>query len=515
MNRWAWLIVMVVAIATRVWDWPFSPPGLNQDEASIGYEAFSMLFYGMDRHGYSWPVHLISWGSGQHILYAWFAMPWIGWFGLSEWTVRLPMLICGVLSVPLFALVMQRLAPSDPVNAKRIGAWSAWLLALSPWNILLSKWALESNLLPFVFLCAILTTLRWMDRPSWVRSFLMALSLAACLYTYSSAYLAVPILLGYVFIRMAVARKMTWKGMLRFVPMFGIMSFPMICFVLINRFNLYEFRTSWLSIPYMSSKERYIEYSIFSHSDWFVQMCKNVWATLKIMLLLSDGQVWNGLDSFWIVNVVLLPFMVLGFWRALISSFRDGRFARHQGSVLICWFIIALSIGVFAAPNINRLNLLFLPMLAFAAIGFVEALQEGIIIRRITHVFIVAVLGCSGYVYAQIVQDWPVQVGKEFHQGVDQAIEAAVQQSEKYAIQGHALPIVFEKNVKFAQIYTMFYLKLPPEPYVEALSDSGRTRNDFPIHYENKYWFEGNGPIMHVVRVSELNPGNFQVAVVR
>ena len=51
------------------------PYGLNQDEASAGYEAWSILNYGIDRHGISYPVHLIAWGSGQNIAYSWFCMP--------------------------------------------------------------------------------------------------------------------------------------------------------------------------------------------------------------------------------------------------------------------------------------------------------------------------------------------------------------------------------------------------------------------------------------------------------
>ena len=44
------------------------PPGLNQDEASIGYDAWSLLHYGVDRCGSAWPVLLVSWGSGQNVL---------------------------------------------------------------------------------------------------------------------------------------------------------------------------------------------------------------------------------------------------------------------------------------------------------------------------------------------------------------------------------------------------------------------------------------------------------------
>ena len=66
------------------------PAGLNQDEASIGYDAWAILNYGIDRAGNSYPVHLNAWGSGQNALYAYLLMPLIKIFGLNSFSVRLP-----------------------------------------------------------------------------------------------------------------------------------------------------------------------------------------------------------------------------------------------------------------------------------------------------------------------------------------------------------------------------------------------------------------------------------------
>ncbi|MBP3736914.1 MAG: hypothetical protein J6I56_07835, partial [Lachnospiraceae bacterium] len=40
------------------------PLGLNQDEASLGYEAYVLATYGTDRYGYPYPVYPVTWGSG-------------------------------------------------------------------------------------------------------------------------------------------------------------------------------------------------------------------------------------------------------------------------------------------------------------------------------------------------------------------------------------------------------------------------------------------------------------------
>ena len=71
------------------------PLGLNQDEASIGYEAWALLEHGVDRHGYRYPVHFIAWGSGQNALYAYLAMPFIEFLGLNVVAVRLPQALLG------------------------------------------------------------------------------------------------------------------------------------------------------------------------------------------------------------------------------------------------------------------------------------------------------------------------------------------------------------------------------------------------------------------------------------
>ena len=40
--------IMVIGISARVWRFGSVPGGLNQDEAFAGYEAWSLLHYGID-----------------------------------------------------------------------------------------------------------------------------------------------------------------------------------------------------------------------------------------------------------------------------------------------------------------------------------------------------------------------------------------------------------------------------------------------------------------------------------
>ena len=58
------MLTLAVGFFARTWEYGSLPPSLNPDEASAGVEARSLLNYGEDRNGISYPVKFISWGSG-------------------------------------------------------------------------------------------------------------------------------------------------------------------------------------------------------------------------------------------------------------------------------------------------------------------------------------------------------------------------------------------------------------------------------------------------------------------
>ena len=79
------------------------PDGLNQDEASIGYEAFSLAFYGVDRYGNPFPVYPITWGSGGGSpLLIYLTALSFKLFGVSIFVLRGTVAFFGCLTLPLF-----------------------------------------------------------------------------------------------------------------------------------------------------------------------------------------------------------------------------------------------------------------------------------------------------------------------------------------------------------------------------------------------------------------------------
>ncbi len=196
-TRWAWLgliAILVLASGLRLYGLGETPNGLFVDEASTGYDAYSLLETGRDQFGKKLPLFAQSLGDYNEALYRYLAIPSVYLFGLSEFSVRLPAALAGILTVlSLFVLVRQ-------LFGTKVALWAALFLALSPWHIHFSRIAFRGVLLP-LFVTSGLAALsigfgRGGARPRTGYVYLAALLFAGSLFTYSSARVFVPLLLA-------------------------------------------------------------------------------------------------------------------------------------------------------------------------------------------------------------------------------------------------------------------------------------------------------------------------------
>lgn len=173
-------LIFIIGILVRLVCIDILPKGLNQDEASAGYEAFSILNEGVDRHNKSFPVQFIAWGSGQNVLYSYIMTIFIAIFGNSVFAIRLPMAIVGCISLFVFYQLLKR-----NIN-KKVALIGLFFFAICPWHIMKSRWGLESNLFPDLILWSvflIVEALRSKKMLFWYIGFII-LALSGYAYRY-------------------------------------------------------------------------------------------------------------------------------------------------------------------------------------------------------------------------------------------------------------------------------------------------------------------------------------------
>lgn len=198
-----WLIIILfLATFLRLYDLGRNPPSLDWDEASLGYNAFSLLKTGKDEFGRAWPISIRSFEDYKPALYTYSTIPSITLFGLNEFAVRLPSAVFGVLTVLVtFFLVREMMelfssfgdGNNDP-PAHIVALLSSLLLAVSPWHIQFSRVAFESNCALFFVLLGALLFIKSFTKPVFIYLSVIAFSLS--FYAYHSPRLVVPVLLG-------------------------------------------------------------------------------------------------------------------------------------------------------------------------------------------------------------------------------------------------------------------------------------------------------------------------------
>src|SRR5690242_17248270 len=99
------ILILLIASVLRLYSLSSIPGSLNQDEAALGYNAYSLVTTGADEHGKFLPFTLQSFGDGKLPVYSYITIPSILLFGLNEFSTRLPSALSGIISVFLVYLI--------------------------------------------------------------------------------------------------------------------------------------------------------------------------------------------------------------------------------------------------------------------------------------------------------------------------------------------------------------------------------------------------------------------------
>ena len=352
------LLFILLGVAVRLVQLGTMPGGLNQDEAYAGYEAYSMLTYGVDSWGYHNPCYFISWGSGMNVLESYLAMPFVALLGLTELAVRLPQAILGCVCLPVVYLLLTRLF------SRTVGLIGLALTAICPWHIMLSRWGLESNLAPGLLLLGLYFLVRGLDSPPWLLA--SALFYGLSLYAYATLWVVVPltlcVLLGYLL----YTRKLTVSPYLvGAAELLFVLALPLLLFVGVNLGVLEEIRTPVFSVPKLV-------YMRASEVDWRNLFSLESYYNLgQVVFGEGDGLVWNSLPQFGMFYPISWPFIVVGGVRMALRVVAGLKARRYTGEGLVllgllCAGLVSLSLDYL---NINKANSLHFYLLMLLALG--------------------------------------------------------------------------------------------------------------------------------------------------
>src|SRR3989344_230406 len=209
------ICIVLIGFVLRFYRLGENPPGLNWDEASLGYNAYAILKTGADEYGTQTPLSIRSFDDYKPPLYVYLTVPSVALFGLNAFSVRFVSALLGSLAVVVMYFLTKEITNYELRVTSYLPLLTAGLLAISPWHLQFSRAAYEGNMGLFFFMLGtylFLYTLR-----TGRRYILSGIVFSLTLYSYHSFRLITPIFLvtvSLIFFRKILKEKKKYAAMI-------------------------------------------------------------------------------------------------------------------------------------------------------------------------------------------------------------------------------------------------------------------------------------------------------------
>jgi hypothetical protein len=446
-HRWLVLCIFAVAIAVRLFRFGQVPPGLGQDEAAIGYDAFALLHYGIDRAGFHNPVMFVSWGSGMDAINGYLSMPFIAALGLSPLSVRIANLVVGLAGLVVFYLLARR------IGGKTVALLALFMLAISPWHIFISRMAQDGNVFPALFLAAVYCLTVGIER-KWVLMLAAAL-FALSLFAYGPAYMVVPIFLALACLYTLYWRKVTLAQLVLPALVFAVVASPIIVYVAINQFGWESVRTSFFSIPRMTGAARYQTVSAVFSANFARSVLYDAKAAIRLLITQDDGLIWDSMPGFGVIYMFSLPFVIVGVVTSAVSIWKAKRC--DPAGFIVLWLLVSCALALIEPVNICRINIIFFPVTYYLAIGIAYVGRLRIVMTAVSACYAIAFLLFSWNYFVW----YPQAAGGGFFVSFREAIEKASDATDG--------EVCVTDQVNQPYIFVLFQRQFDPRRYIATV----------------------------------------------
>ena len=369
--------ILLIAIFFRFWNLSTLPSGLNWDEISHGYNAYSLLKTGADQWGQKWPIfNFRAYGDYPTTANLYFTIPSVALFGLNAFSIRLPAAIFGILFV-IFNYFLAKLVFKN----EKLALFNMFLAALSPWSLFSSRAVFQSNLSQFFFIAGIYYFYKSLLKPK--NAYFSSLFFGISLYSYHNTRIAVPLLL--VFFVTYYWQQIKTKTHILAIFIFLILAVP-------NLLNLFspesQARNRWVgiinpnSINLINEQRRlysgpaFLNRVVNNKVLYFAgQLSRNYLELLNpspLFFKASQNYQFNPPNT-GLLFVILLPLFYIGLFRLrqftipflialLPAALTVGDFPSIRATIALPFYFLAISYGI---SYLKKTKVFYLIILVF------------------------------------------------------------------------------------------------------------------------------------------------------
>lgn len=448
-------LILILGIALRFYRLASLPEGLHQDEASNSYEGFAIANYGIDRNGYPYPIYPITFGSGggnplliyTYALICKFVEP-------SVFSYRCIFAACGTLTYILFYFFLKK------IHGSKAALLGMGVLALMPWHIVLSRWGLDSNTIPFWSMLILLLFLYANLTGKTSLYVLTSICCAVILYCYGSATFVMPFFVLFACGYSLWTKRITIKQLICSGIAFLIFAFPIAIFYFINVFDFPAIITPYFSFARFTGNHTNTTFLALD-STFPKALAENIVHLLKMMTTGTQDELWNYVPGYFTLYQFTFPVTFLGIYvgfKDVIMDLKSHRYNKH--GMMCCMLLGASLIALMMAQNINRLVFLWLPLVYFMILGVVSI---GKYSRQLFACVII--LFCMGSV--SFTKDYFTEYGTMSNYLFMKGYGDAIAYAEEIHEEGTMIYSTYE-NVASPYLTILLYTRTSPFDYLDT-----------------------------------------------
>ena len=513
------IVILILAAILRFWNLGNVPPSASMDEASIGYNAYSVLKIGVDEYGEFPFISQRGYDDWRRSTYLFLVMPSVALFGLNSIAIRLPAVILSILTIWATYHITLYLFSKRSAFSLSVALLTSLLLAISPWHIYISRLGHESNACLSFLVFGVLFFLQGEKIRSWGRILLSMVFFTLSMVSYYSGQAFIPLFaagLFFIFRKNILSIVTSDKKVLVLFFAFLILLIPIFWAVFSPR-ALIRFQGTSTFRPEAHSE-------LFAHRVELRNKAvknKDIIGTVIYNRHLFPVQVFiegyiahfkpqwlftnSSSESFKVPNMGLLHIWEIIFIPIGIIAFSLSKLLDRKAKMLVfLWFFLAPVPAAIAtqAPHAMR-SYNFLPTWQiFTAFGLGYIFYKLKNNTFILFTFGIFILFSLATFYKNYFIVFPREQSNSFHYSLSKAIPFVLSQQENYQ------KVIFSNRDNLYQSYMLFLYYSKYDPFLYQKQGGTKSGGFSETHAFGKYEFR---PIIqtekdkHILYVSNYN----------
>jgi len=460
------LTIIFLAFALRFFRLEQLPAILNRDEAALAYNAYLLAETRQDEWQVAWPLTLKSFGDYKLPGYPYLLAVLFSFFQPSDFLVRLPSALAGVMLVVLVFFFAR-----DVLRVKANSALlMAFLAAISPVFFFYSRSAFEANFALLFFVFGLYLLFR-----NKRQVLLASLCLLIAVLTYNTPLLLLPLLLPALIYDQGVKnyKKWLWPSLLILaIFVWGAINF----FSLASQksgITIFNDSSTWLA---------YAQYRASFNGLWqallgnqYVFYAKLMWTNLvesfSLSFLVKNGgsHPWHNLAGFghlFYSAYFLALFMLIDFLGELVVRLFDQSaklVKRHLLWLYLLLVSLAPSVVTVDSPHATRSLLFFFMLLCLATLFFDKLTRIFSKQSKVISLLVVGLLLLEATIYYRhYFMVYPDNQPESLFVAYPQLLREAV---NKYSEQ----KVAVIDGGGYQYILTAWYLRVPAEQFFATM----------------------------------------------